>query len=79
VEREEEEKIMSTIFSIRRVFRGALCAAVAVAITSVGWYGFQVSTAHAPGDRAVVESVASTKIPVAHSVFGRPEPAVLVD
>jgi hypothetical protein len=70
---------MSTIFGGRRIFRGALCAMVAVAVTTVGWWGIQVSTAHAPGDRTAETSVASTKIPLAHSVFGRPEPAVLVD
>jgi hypothetical protein len=70
---------MSTIFGSRKMFRGALCAVAAVMLTTLGWWGIQASTAHAPGDRAVVTSVASTKIPLAHSVFGRPEPAVLVD
>jgi hypothetical protein len=44
-----------------------------------GWWGFQSATAQAPGAHAAVVSVASTKIPLAHSLFGRPEPAVLVD
>jgi hypothetical protein len=70
---------MSTIFSSRRVFKGALCAAVAVTATTAGWWGFEVSTAQAPGTHAAITAVASTKIPLAHSVFGRPEPAVLVD
>jgi hypothetical protein len=70
---------MSSIYG-RVLFRGALCAMVAVMITAGGWWGFQASTAHAPGDpAAAAASVASNRIPLAHSVFGRPEPAVLVD
>jgi hypothetical protein len=69
---------MNTIFS-SRIFRGALCAVVAVTITAVGGWGFVHSTAHAPGVRIAVPSVAGLKIPLEHSVFGRPQPAVLVD
>jgi hypothetical protein len=67
-----------SIFESRMIVRGALCAAVAVLITAGGWWGFEISTAHAPG-HAAVASMANNKIPLAHSVFGRPEPAVLVD
>jgi hypothetical protein len=70
---------MSTIYS-SRLFQGALCAGVAVVITAACGWGFVTATAHAPGAHpAVTTSVASIKIPLAHSVFGRPEPAVLVD
>ena len=61
------------------LFRGAVCAGVATVITVVCVWSFQDSTAHAPGVRTEVAAVVSTKIPLVHSVFGRPEPAVLVD
>lgn len=69
---------MSTVFT--KVFRGMLCAAVAVMITAVSCWGFTSSTAQAPGAHArTLPSVASIRIPLEHSVFGRPQPAVLVD
>jgi hypothetical protein len=70
---------MSIVVSSRGMVRGALCAVVASVITVAGVWGFETSTAHAPGYHSTVAVVVSTKIPLAHSVFGRPQPAVLVD
>jgi hypothetical protein len=70
---------MNTIFNSRRVGRVMLCAVIAAVITAVGGWGFVQSTEHGPGVHIAVPSVASLKIPLEHSVFGRPEPAVLVD
>ena len=61
------------------MFRGAVCAGVATAVTVACVWSFQDSTFHAPGVRTEVAAVTSMKIPLAHAVFGRPQPAVLVD
>ena len=68
-----------SMISSRGMLRGALCAVVASVITVAGVWGFESSTAHAPGYHSALAAVVSAKIPLAHSVFGRPQPAVLVD
>jgi hypothetical protein len=71
---------MNAIFDSRKMIRNLMCAVAALVITVLVSWSFLASTAVAPGASAKpVLHLASSKIPLEHRVFGRPEPAVLVD
>lgn len=67
----------STSFNGETTLRNLTCAAAAVLITAASVWTFADSTATFPG--AQLPPLASLRIPLSHAVFGRPEPAVLVD
>jgi len=62
-------------------FKYLSCAGGALLISAVLGWGFWDGAKHAMGMRDGVEpaAVVSVRIPLQHEVFGRPEPAVLVD
>jgi hypothetical protein len=69
---------MNTILESRAVVKNLLCAAVALLITVVTVWSF-TNTADGPGTGNDLLSLTTLQIPLDHQVFGRPEPAVLVD
>ena len=62
-------------------FKYLSCAGGALLISAVLGWGFWDGAKHALAVRAGAQpaELASVKIPLQHEVFGRPEPAVLVD
>jgi hypothetical protein len=71
---------MNAIYESRS-FKYLTCAVGALLISAVLGWGFWDGAAHALGLRDGVHpaTIASVRIPLKHEVFGRPEPAVLVD
>jgi hypothetical protein len=69
---------MNAILDSRAVVKNLLCAAAALLITVMTVWSF-LDTSDAPGAGANLLPLTSIQIPLDHQVFGRPEPAVLVD
>jgi hypothetical protein len=68
---------MNSILDNRAVVKNLLCAAVALLITVMTVWSFLDTDA--PGSGTDLLPLTSLQIPLDHQVFGRPEPAVLVD
>jgi hypothetical protein len=69
---------MNAILDSRAVVKNLLCAAVALLITVMTVWSF-MDRADGPTTGNDLLQLTSLQIPLDHQVFGRPEPAVLVD
>lgn len=69
---------MNAIFDSRAILRNLTCALAALLITVAMVCTFLNTTIEDRSAGATL-TLASLKIPLDHKVFGRPEPAVLVD